>query len=131
MDFYIMLCTVKLIDPNKTTDEIFKRYQILKFTEMIQFEQCKMGYKLCHNLLPNKLMNNITQDHNCQSIVKRHRYSTRSKTTLNLPRASGSKYRSSFLFNSIREYSALDSSLKKLKNLRIFVKNCKRMYFEA
>ena len=106
-------CTaLKLIDPNKTTDEIFKWYLILKFTDMIQFEQCKMGYKLCHNLLPNKLMNNMTQDHNCQSIVKSHRYSMRSKTILNLPRASGSKYRSSFLFNSIREYSALDNSLK-------------------
>ena len=93
---------VKFIDPNKTTDEIFKRYQIMKFMDMIQFEQCKMGYKLCHNLLLNKLMNNMTQDHNCQSIIKSHRYSTRSKTTSNLPRASGSKYRSSFLFNSIR-----------------------------
>ena len=125
-------CTaVKLIDPNNTTDEIFKQYHILKFTDMIQFEQCKMGYKLCHNLLPNKLMNNMTQDHNCQSIIKSHRYSTRRKTTPNLPRVSGSKYRSSFLFNSIREYSALDNSLKQSKNLCIFVKNCKRMYFEA
>ena len=122
---------VKLIDLNKTTEEIFKRYQILKFTDMIQFEQCKMLYKLCHNLLPKKLMNNMTQDHHCQSIVKSHRYSTRSKTTPNLPMASGSKYRSSFLFKSIREYSALDISLKQSKNLHIFVKNSKRVYFEA
>ena len=90
-----------------------------------------MGYKLCHNLLPNKLMNNMAQDHNCQSIVKSHRYFTRSKTTPNLPRASGSKYRSSFLYNSIREYSALDNSLKHSKNLRMFMKNCKKRYFEA
>ena len=120
-------CTaVKLIDPNNTINVIFKWYKILKFNDMIQFEQCKMGYKLCHNLLPNKLMNNMTQDHNCQSIVKRHRYSTKSKTTPNLTRESGSKYRSSFLFNSIREYSALDNSLKYSNNLRIFVKNCKK-----
>ena len=64
---------VKLIDPNNTTDEIFNQYKILKFTNMIHFEQCKLGYKLCHNLLPDKLMNNMTEDHNSQSIVKSHR----------------------------------------------------------
>ena len=29
--------------------------KILKVTDMVQLEQCKMGYKLCHNLLPSKL----------------------------------------------------------------------------
>ena len=125
-------CTaVKLIDPNNTIDEVFKWYKILKFTDMIHFEQCKMGYKLCHNLLLDKLMNNMTEDHNCQSIVKSHRYPTRSKTTPNLPRASSSKYRSSFLYHSIREYSVLDNSLKSSNNLCIFVKNCKKRYFEV
>ena len=125
-------CTaVKLIDPNKTTDEIFKQYKILKFINMIKFEQCKMGYKLCHNLLPNKLKNNMAQDHNCQSIVNSHRYPTRSKTIPNLPRASGNKYRTSFLFSSIREYSVLDNSLKQSKNLFIFVRKWKKAYFVA
>ena len=117
---------VKLIDPSNTIDEVFKWDKILKFTDMIHFEQCKMGYKLCHNLLPDKLMTNMTKDHNCQSIVKSHRYSTRSKATPNLPRASSSKYRSSFLYHSIREYSALDTSLKHSNNLCMFVKNCKK-----
>ena len=106
---------VSLIDPNNTIDETFKKYKILKLTDMINLEQCKMGYKLCHNLLPNKLVNSMTQDHKCQSIVKKHRYFTRSKRTPNLPSALGIKYRSSFLYNSIREYSALENSLKHSK----------------
>ena len=89
-----------------------------------------MGYKLCHNLLPDKLKSNMTEDHNYWSIVKGHRYPTRGKTTPNLPRAFSNKYRSSFLYHSIREYSVLDNSLKSCKNLQIFVKNCKERYFE-
>ena len=117
---------VKLIDPKKTIDEVFKRYKILKFVDMIHPEQCKMGYKLCHNLLPDKLKSNMTEDHNYRSIVKGHRYPTRGKMTPNLPRAFSNKYRSSFLYHSIREYSVLDKSLKSCKNLQRFVKNCKQ-----
>ena len=122
---------VKLIDSKTSIDEVFKQYKILKFTDMIHLEQCKMGYKLCHNLLPDKLKSNMTKDHNCQSIVKGHKYPTRSKTTPNLPRVYSSKYRSSFLYHSIREYGALDNSLKTSNNLCLFVKNCKQGYFEG
>ena len=125
-------CTaVMLIDPNNSIDETFKKYKILKVTDMLHLEQCKMGYKLCHNLLPKKLADNMTQDHKCHSIVKNHRYFTRSKKTPNLPSAMSAKYRSSFLYNSIREYSALDYNVKQARNLRVFVKNCKQRYFEA
>ena len=116
-------CTaVKLIDPQNDIDEVFKKYKILKFVDMIHLEQCKMGYKLCHNLLPEKLKSNMTKDHNYRSITKGHRYPTRGKTTPNLPRAFSNKYRSSFLYNSITEYSVLDNSLKSCRNLQIFIK---------
>ena len=92
---------------------------------MVHLEQCKMGYKLCHNLLPSNLTQNMLLDHRSHSIVKAHRYPTRSKSTPNLPGAMNAKYRSSFLYSAIREYSALDSSLKQAKNLHVFLKNCK------
>ena len=66
-------CTaVMLIDPNSSIDETFKRYKILKVTDMLHLEQCKLGYKLCHNLLPTKLADNMMQDHRCHSIIKDH-----------------------------------------------------------
>ena len=93
---------------------------------MVQLEQCKMGYKLCHNLLPSNLTQNMLLDHRSHSIVKEHRYPTRSKSTPNLPGAMNAKYRSSFLYSTIREYSALDNSLKQAKNLHVFVKKTVR-----
>ena len=50
---------VKLIDPILDRDEIFRKHKILKFDDMIKVEQCKLGYKLCHNLLPKALANNM------------------------------------------------------------------------
>ena len=116
---------VMLINPNNRVDEIFRKFKILKVTDMVHLEQNKMGYKLCYNLLPSNLAQNMLLDHRSHSIVKAHRYPTRSKSTLNLPGAMNAKYRSSFLYSAIREYSALDNSLKQAKNLHVFIKNCK------
>ena len=119
---------VKLIDPADNIDELFRKHKILKFINMLQVEQCKMGYKLCHSLLPKALLKNMILDHKNHSIVKNHRYSTRSKAIPNLPNVSGNKYRSSFLFTSIKAYSALDNSLKVSRNLNIFVRKCKELH---
>ena len=116
---------VMLINPNSSVDEIFRNCKILRFTDMVQFEQCKMGYKLCHNLLPAKLTQNMLLDHKSHSIVKEHRYPTRHKGVPNLPVVTNVKYRSSFLYRAIREYSALDNNLKQAENIQVFVKNCK------
>ena len=43
---------VSLIEPNKKSNLVFRDNKILTVTEMIHLEQCKLGYKLCHNLLP-------------------------------------------------------------------------------
>ena len=77
---------VALIDPSKKIEELFRRYKILKVTDLIQFELCKLGYKLCHDLLPKKLADNLRKDHNRVSIEKRHKYATRSKIFQIFPR---------------------------------------------
>ena len=117
---------VSLIDPTKKSEQVFQENRILTLAEMIYLEQCKLGYKLCHNLLPKQLEENMTKDHRQNSIAKTHQYSTRSKKIPNLPQVSGSKYRSSFLYNSIKLYSDLDYTIKQAKNLRAFVKLCKQ-----
>ena len=122
---------VSLIDPNCCIEVIFRKYKILRLVDMLHLEQCKMGYKLCHNLLPAKLAENMLHDHKSHSISKEHRYFTRGKKTPNLPGAISVKYRVSFLYSSIREYSALDHNLKQAQNLSLFVKNCKKLYLEA
>ena len=119
---------VALIDPSKKIDELFRRYKILKVTDLIHLELCKLGYKLCHDLLPKKLAENIRKDHNQVSIEKNHKYSTRRKTIPNLPQAAGAKYRSSFLYNCIKAYGELGTTIRQAKNLSIFVKSCKLRY---
>ena len=46
---------VKLIDPALDLPMIYKKHKILKFTEMIQLEEIKFGYKQINKLLPTKL----------------------------------------------------------------------------
>ena len=63
---------VMLINPNSSVEEIFRKFKVLKVTDMLHLEQCKMGYKLCHNLLPAKLAQNMLLDHTCDSILKKN-----------------------------------------------------------
>ena len=120
---------VKLIDPRVDVDELYRKHKILRFVDMVNIEQCKMGYKLCHGLLPKALGANMVKDHQNENLVKSHKYPTRNKLVTNLPNALGNKYRSSFLFNSIKLYSALDNRLKTSQSLVIFTKRCKELYF--
>ena len=119
---------VALIDPSKKIEKLFRRYKILKVTDLIHLELCKLGYKLCHDLLPKKLAENMRKDHNQVSIKKTHKYATRSKKIPNLPQAAGAKYRSSFLYNCIKAYGEINSTIRQAKNLSVFVKSCKLRY---
>ena len=120
---------VKLIDPTSKVECFYQKHRILKFDDMVKVEQCKLGYKLCHGLLPTAMASNMTKDHQNEFLAKGHRYSTRNKAIPNLPKALGKKYRSSFLYNSIKLYSELDDRLKSAQNLQTFAKQCKRIHF--
>ena len=117
---------VKLIDPTISASDAFTQYNILPFDKLVRLEQCKLGYKLCNNLLPLNLARSMKQDHRMQSITKSHNYPMRSKEIPNLPQASTNKYRSSFLFRAIKEFSALNSTLKTCKTLNTFSYKCKK-----
>ena len=120
---------VKLIDLTSKVECLYQKHRILKFDDMVKVEQCKLGYKLCHGLLPTAMASNMTKDHQNEFLAKGHRYSTRNKVIPNLPKALGKKYRSGFLYNSIKLYSKLDDRLKSAQNLQTFTKQCKRIHF--
>ena len=61
---------ISLIDTTMKTDEIVKKYKILELEKLVKLEQMKIGYKLCHNLLPAKVADLIRHDHTGQSITK-------------------------------------------------------------
>ena len=116
---------VSLIDQNMGTDEVFKKHGILEFEKLVQFEQIKIGYKLCHSLLPTSLVALLSYDHKGQSTSKSHRY-TRNKQIPNLPYVLNSKYKSSFLFRAVKEYSVIDAELRSSKTLHSFARKCKK-----
>ena len=121
---------LRLIEPNMSVNDLFTKHKILRFTDMVKVKQCKLGYKLCHGLLPLAFAKSMTVDHTEHSITKSHRYPTRGKTIPNLPSVAGKKYRSSFLFNAIKLYSNLDKEFQSAKSLSIFVKRCKATYLQ-
>ena len=121
---------IKLIDPTLSLDELFTKHKILRFKDMVKLEQCKLGYKLCHDLLPNALSTNMKRDHRNESTIKTHKYPTRNKTIPNLPNVSGRKYQLSFLFNAIKLYSALDKEIQSAVNLSVFASSCKKYYLQ-
>ena len=122
---------VQLINPRVPVDNLFKKEKILPIQQMIELEQCKMGYKLCHGLLPANLAKCMLCDHREVSVEKVHRYHTRNKRTPNLPTITGSKYRSSFLFTSIKEYSKLSLELKKSRTFTSYVRSLKTKYITS
>ena len=119
---------VKLIDPTSKVECLYQQYRILKFDEMVKVEQWKLGYKLCHGLLPKAMASNMSKDHQNEFLAKGHRYSMRNKAIPNLPKVLGKKYRSGFLYNSIKLYSELDDRLKSAQNLQTFAKQCKKIH---
>ena len=46
---------VKLLDVSKCLDETYRKHKILKFDELVNLEQNKLGYKMNNNLLPLNL----------------------------------------------------------------------------
>ena len=105
----------------------FKEYKIPTLQQLIILEQCKLGFKLCKNLLPLGLEKLMLTDHKMASIEKSHAYLTRSKKVPNRPSAKLSLYHNSFLYSSIKHFSDLSVEIRESKTLYAFVRKCKKM----
>ena len=111
-------------------DAGFKKSKILRVRSLIKLEEYKLGYKMCHNLLPKPLRECLLTDHYDKTTKKTHGYNTRHKSTPNLPNAKSHKYRNSLLFSTIQSYMHLPLDCKESKTLSSFVKRCKTMLLE-
>ena len=66
-------------------------------------------------------------DHHQISLEKQHKYATRHKNELNIPRAQHKKYRDSFLVKGLLDYQSLPASVKSSDKLHLFTKLCKNI----
>ena len=121
---------VQLIDLKKSVDNIYREHKILKLSQLIELENCKVWYKHYHSMLPTKLSKLMGEDHRGISLNKKHGYQTRKKSEINSPLATANRYRSSFFVKGLQVYSKLPTEIKKEPNLNRFVTHCKRYLIE-
>ena len=107
-------------------DEIYRKHNILKFDELVNLEQNKLGYKMNNNLLPLNLANVLLTDRTGKTLKNQHRYSTRQKEHPNLPNHRSKLYNDSFLVQSIKSYNNLNADIKNLKTMYKFAATIKQ-----
>ena len=118
---------IRLITNEHANVEDYKRLKILDITSLIRLENYKHGYKLNNNLLPIPVAKSCTSDSTHQSIMKQHNYNTRNKHLPNVPKATNKKYRSSFLYQHIKDFQQLPDSIKNdSTTFPSFVRRCKK-----
>ena len=99
--------------------------KLLNINELVRLEHAKLGYRLENKLLPKKIMQIITTDSKNKSLEKLHKYNTRNKNKLYLPKIKNKLYRNSFLYQANKELLLLP----KIKTCKIsystFIKTVK------
>ena len=115
----------ELLKKKKVNANDHRLLKILKISDQIKLENTKLAYKTKHSQLPEKVQLSCKTDSNRLSLVKTHRYHTRQKTELNLPRAATKSYKNSFLFQSIVDYQKLPAELKKMSHYPLFIRKVK------
>ena len=121
---------VKCIDLSLSKDVVYRTYKILAVDQMIELEMCKLGFHLVNNLLPNQLSKALQTDHCDRSTLKTHRYDTRHRAVPNLPKATHSIYRNSYLFQALSIYNKLPATITNQMNLKAFACKCKAHLLE-
>ena len=116
---------LRCIEPRMHIPEILKKHKILKVEDLIKLEQCKLGYKVCNNLLPARLLTWLFTESKDMSLKKSHIYNTRCKEIPNVPVMSSTRYRNSFMYMCIKEYTSAVISESPKHGLKSFIKHYK------
>ena len=102
-----MYVCFNLITHQPPTQLNYKKEKMLRLNELKQLENSKLCHKLQYKLLPTRLHTMLLSDSKRQSLVKRHKYLTRTKNIPKLPSIQTKQYHTSFQFQSINEYENL------------------------
>ena len=84
-----------------------------------------LGYRLEHKQLPEKIMKIITTDSLNKSLEKTHKYNTRNKNNLYLPKIKNKQYRNSFLYQANKEIMLLPKIKYEKVSYTTFIKSMK------
>ena len=117
-----------MLDKNMPLSQTYTKYKILKLTNVIDLELCKLGFKIYHDLLPVNLLALLKCDATGTTLAKTHQYNTRRKKEINLPKVTNRNYHRSFLFQGIKRYLSLSNEIKNITNYNRFVNVLKNEY---
>ena len=95
---------LRCIKPKMCLSDIHKKHKILRVEDSIKIEQFKLGYRVCNNLLPPKLLTCLLTDSKDKTLRKTHKYNTRRKEIPNVPVMSSTMYRNSYIYVYERIY---------------------------
>ena len=119
---------VRLINPyQQNIRKLYTDLEILNMRESIYTENCKMTHRLEHGMLLGKLPQLFNIDNKGRSLVKAHRYRTRTKNIPNLASMQTMQYRNSFFCKSITDYQTIPVEIRQVKNTKTFSKKMKRL----
>ena len=105
--------------------------KLLSVKQLVQLEHAKLGYRLKNKLLPKKIIQIIATDSSNKSLEKTHRYHTRNKNKLNLPRIKNKHYRNSFLYQANKQIMLLPKIESSKVSYHTFIKTVKLTLLDA
>ena len=117
--------SVRLLENNLHTDDIYKRHNIPKINQQIQLENAKLWHRQQTDTLPSKLQSIMTLDHSNSDLHRQHRYSTRNKTLPRQPIARCHQYQNSLFVKGLADFATLPLELRRIKNRTTFISKVK------
>ena len=105
--------------------------KLLSIKQLVQLEHAKLGYRLQNKLLPKKIIKVIATDSLNKSLEKTHRYHTRNKNKLNLPKINNKNYRNSFLYQANKQIMLLPKIKSSNLSYHTFIESVKLTLLDA
>ena len=114
---------VRVIDNkkyNSPVDPIFKKYKMLKFSDLIDMEISKMSYQIANDMLPNPVLQLFQKGNNF------HTYNTRNRNNPVVAIHRSAVYNKSFLCRSPAIWNTLSDNIKSAESFKAFANRFKR-----
>lgn len=111
------------MNPNTNTEAIYKKYSILKVSQMVEYDSMIMIYKIKHNLIRNNIQ--------LTTFAETHQHNTRGRENFRLPRTNSISLYKSLLVKGLSIYNRLPNIIKALDQLHIFKLHLKKHINES
>ena len=117
----IISCFSEFKKSKNKINTCYKKLNILKFSDTLNYELCKFMFKIKHNMHPdaiNQLLKKKPEENNTEP-----RYNTRQANIPNIKKHTSKHYNCSFMSKSYTNWTKLTNTIKSSNSIRQFKKN--------